>query len=326
LQAIKLVVSTDSSAKADAIQSTLTESGLEQLSLETKVVVCPNRGRNLGPLFLNLWPQFKDGSLLLHLHGKRSRETTLGADWLEQLLTSLLPDAETIRAIRWTFAQDSRLGLLMPQAPDLIRPYLNWGNNYEFANQLALKIQGPLARDAVLVFPAGGMFWVRPQALAPLAACCNSLPDLPPEPLPVDGTSLHAMERLVAHACEASGQTWKMLCPEPAQPSSEPANALSVWEARPEDFQQATALLAARCRQQEEELACTAQNLDHCSKQLETLMESSNTQLKQADEQLRDLMEQVAERDQRLAQMSSSLSWKLTRPLRWLKRRAQAGT
>ena len=46
-------------------------------------------------------------------------------------------------------------------------------------------------------FPVGTMFWARPEALAPLLRLGLNLDDYPDEPLPVDGTILHALERLL---------------------------------------------------------------------------------------------------------------------------------
>jgi len=78
LDNLDLWISTDSSAKADSIEITLQNSSLSKQAVLTQVRVCPNRGRNLGPLLQNLWPEFKDEALVLHLHSKRSIESDLG--------------------------------------------------------------------------------------------------------------------------------------------------------------------------------------------------------------------------------------------------------
>lgn len=321
-----LWVSTDSSAKASAIRNSIQG--------EVQVRVCSNRGRNLGPLLTTLWPELKAYDLLLHLHGKRSVESDLGESWRQELLTTLLPDSATVQQLRQSFARDASLGLVMPQPPELIRPYLNWGANFEMAALLAERLQRPahrpLQRSAVLLFPAGMMFWCRPAALAPLTALCQ---ELPPEPLAVDGTSLHALERLVVHSCEQAQLRWRLLCRQaPAPASSEPAT-LSVWEAQPADYLQATAAMAARLRQEYEQRTCAETNLARCQEQLEQhiaaaseRLSAADSQLREADQQLRALMQQLAERDERLHAIRRSLSWKLTRPLRWLKARVRAGT
>jgi lipopolysaccharide biosynthesis protein len=317
-----LWVSTDSSSKAEAIRNTIKVSPMQAAVQQLEIRVCSNRGRNLGPLLGELWPHLSGYDLLLHLHGKRSVESDLGESWRQDLLATLLPDRSTLQGLRQSFAQNATLGLVMPQPPALIRPYLNWGGNFDMAALLAERLGSKLHRNAVLVFPAGMMFWCRPAALAPLARLCQALPELPPEPLAVDGTSLHALERLVVHGCEQAGFSWRLLCREP---SGKPAE-LSVWKEQPAAYLEATALMAARLRQEHEQRNCAETNLARCSEQLERHITTADAQLRAADAQLRTLLKQVAERDQRLETMARSLSWRLTRPLRWLKRRAPAGT
>ena len=299
-----LWVSTDSSAKASAIRSSIED--------EVRVRVCSNRGRNLGPLLTTLWPELKAYDLLLHLHGKRSVESNLGVSWRQELLTTLLPDSATVQQLRQCFERDNSLGLVMPQPPELIRPYLNWGANFEMAALLAERLQRQLQRSAVLLFPAGMMFWCRPAALEPLRGLCQ---ELPPEPLAVDGTSLHALERLVVHSCEQAQLRWRLLCRQAPAPGSVESATLSVWDAQPAAYLQATAAMAARLRQEYEQRTCAETNLAR-----------SQAQLEDADQQIRSLMQQLAERDERLHAIRRSLSWKLTRPLRWLKGQGPAGT
>ena len=306
---LRLWVSTDSSAKAELIEVALQKSFLSKRAVSTKVRVCANKGRNLGPLLHDFWPELKDEELVLHVHSKRSVESDLGEAWLDQLLQCLLPDSNTLRALRHRFQRDSKLGLVMPQPPGLIRPYLNWGSNFELAQQLAAPLGGHLHRDAVLMFPAGGMFWFKPAALAPLVECLNTMSELPPEPLAVDGSSLHALERLAPHACESSGHHWKLLCHNTPTPATTPAANLSVLVPQTEVYQQATALLAARFRQQDEQLECTSVNLDRCTQQLES-----------ADATIRNLEKTVQELNQT---MTSSRTWRITR---FLKRLVRVGT
>ncbi len=319
LEDLRLLISTDTSAKADSISATLQQSAIAEQTTSIAVRVCPNRGRNLGPLLLHLWPELKQEALFLHLHGKRSRETDLGEAWLEQLLQRLLPDGNTVLALRKQFHNDPTMGLVMPQPPDLIRPYLNWGNNFELARQLAKPMGHPLHRDAVLVFPAGGMFWAKPTALQPLVQCIQQLEELPPEPLPVDGSGLHAIERLVAHACENAGHHWQLFCPEhPGINSSTPSPTqamLSVLKARPDDFQQATAVMAACIRHQDEQLQCTKANLERSTEQLK----SADSQLKEASETIQRLLQSIHERDQQIDLMRPWW-WKLMRMFKKLVR------
>ena len=90
--------------------------------------------------------------------------------------------------------------------------------------------------------------------------------ELPPEPLPRDGSILHAVERLASHACESSGHHWKLLCESTPTPTTRPATKLSVLEAKTDVFMQATYQLARRFRRQEKQLVCANVSLERCTK------------------------------------------------------------
>jgi lipopolysaccharide biosynthesis protein len=49
------------------------------------------------------------------------------------------------------------------------------------------------------------MFWARPRALAPLFGLRLDWGDYPEEPVPIDGTMIHALERLLPFAAGHAG-------------------------------------------------------------------------------------------------------------------------
>jgi lipopolysaccharide biosynthesis protein len=49
------------------------------------------------------------------------------------------------------------------------------------------------------------MFWTRPSALEPLLRLNFDWKDYPEEPAPLDGTTLHAIERLLPFAAREAG-------------------------------------------------------------------------------------------------------------------------
>jgi lipopolysaccharide biosynthesis protein len=54
------------------------------------------------------------------------------------------------------------------------------------------------------------MFWARPQALKPLIDLGLTWDDYPDEPLPIDGTLLHALERLLPFSAAQSGYSYAL--------------------------------------------------------------------------------------------------------------------
>ena len=54
-------------------------------------------------------------------------------------------------------------------------------------------------------FPIGTMFWARSAALKPLFDLKLARDDYPPEPIPYDGTILHAIERLLPFVAQHAG-------------------------------------------------------------------------------------------------------------------------
>ncbi|KZR78354.1 rhamnan synthesis F family protein [Prochlorococcus marinus] len=316
LGSFDLWISTNSTAKAELIKERIHSSLNQAMLKHLNIRICGNRGRNLAPLLIDLWSDLQTYDLLLHLHGKRSLESDLGQPWLEELLNTLLPDSCSVLHLRQTFSNHPSLGLVMPAPPELIRPYLNWGTNFELASQFSQLFapHRPLRRDALLSFPAGMMFWAKPAALMPLAHAMAQINELPPEPLAIDGSSLHALERLVSHSCEQAEHTWKLIHKDKPASHGDLQRNISAWEPQPLALQDGLATLAHKLRQEMERSESAETKLNNCAQQLK----SSNEQLQQADVQLQQADGQLRELSAELHAIKRSLSWKLTRLLRWL--------
>lgn len=71
------------------------------------------------------------------------------------------------------------------------------GKNKGFADELAIKMNLSNIPDHYFNFPVGTMFWARAEAIKPLFELQYSWDMYPEEPLPYDGSVLHAMERLI---------------------------------------------------------------------------------------------------------------------------------
>ncbi len=168
------------------------------------ITLVPNRGRDIAPKLITLAQAHANFDLVLHLHTKDSM-----SGWRRYILKCLAGSPQQAEAVISAFLAKPELGMVGPTYPAPIRAWLNWGNNERIAGAL-MRRMGIDPSDVVgLDFPAGSMFWARPVALRPLFDLKLQTTDFPPEPIGVDGTLGHAIERLFYIACEAAGRSWE---------------------------------------------------------------------------------------------------------------------
>ncbi len=197
-----LLLSTDSQDKV----AMLREATVGYDRGEVLIRVVPNRGRDLGPLLTAYAAEVASQyDIIGHLHAKRSlliADARLGESWREFLWQHLLGDRHPIMDIILDrFVTDENLGLVFAADPHLS----DWDANLAMATDLAdrIGIRGPL--PPFFDFPIGTMFWARAAALKPLLELKLGWDDYPPEPVPYDGTILHALERLLPFAARREG-------------------------------------------------------------------------------------------------------------------------
>jgi glycosyltransferase involved in cell wall biosynthesis len=171
------------------------------------VEIVPNKGRDIGP-FLHLYRTRLHSAYdcIGHVHGKRSLFATwdpkYGDRWRDFLFEHLLgPKLAAMDIILNKFAGDPQLGFVFPEDPVVF----GWDNNRDHAERLCERMGLAITLPPHIDFPIGTMFWARAAALAPLMKLDISWDEYPSEPLPVDGTILHALERLLPSIARAAG-------------------------------------------------------------------------------------------------------------------------
>jgi lipopolysaccharide biosynthesis protein len=262
-----LFVTTNSLEKKEIIGAHLKTHSLGRAARKWEVIQTPDRGRNIGPLLIDIFDRLTEYDCVLHLHSKRSEHW--GSDshaWTESLHENLAGSAELIKVIRSAFNADPKLGLLIPQTSEAIRPWVEWGRNFSIA-KIILQGMGHdlnLHIEAPLIFPVGMMFWFRPSAIAKLSDSCQKLQPLPLEPLPLDGSPLHAIERLVAHSCEASGYRWQLICAEETHDRSQHLDHQpSVLAPLTETYIRASSILGVEMRKLQIEMKNSVQSYEN---------------------------------------------------------------
>jgi lipopolysaccharide biosynthesis protein len=170
-----------------------------------RIELVPNRGRDLGPFLSMMSGATLDGyDLVGHLHTKKSVDVddrSLGQAWYRFLLENLVGGQQGGPML-------DRIATAMTAAdgPDVVFPE----DPYVFGDEANAPMAADLARRAGwnpppphYRFPVGSMFWARPAALLPLMELDLQANDYPQEPLPYDGTILHALERALGLAALA---------------------------------------------------------------------------------------------------------------------------
>jgi glycosyltransferase involved in cell wall biosynthesis len=196
-----LLLSTDDNGKARTLRKATAGYGRGKVSIR----VTPNRGRDIGP-FLGDFAEdiMRDYDIIGHVHGKRSVaiDAAMGERWREFLWQNLIGDLHPMMDIIIDrFAADASAGIVFPSDPHLP----DWDRNRDIAEDLAgrMGIKEPL--PPFFDYPNGTMFWARAVALKPLFDLKLGWSDYPEEPLPNDGTILHALERLLPFAAQHAG-------------------------------------------------------------------------------------------------------------------------
>lgn len=195
-----LLISTDDAAKAQTVRRLLFEH-----AGRVEVRVVPNRGRDIAPLLTGFADVLHAYDVVGHVHGKRSswhENKDVGQVWRGFLWGNLIggPHSMMDRILR-EFEAESQLGLVFPADPHII----GWTKNRALATSLAGRMGYETSLPDAFDFPVGTMFWMRVDALRPLIDLKLSWEDYPPEPLPIDGTILHALERLLPFSARLAG-------------------------------------------------------------------------------------------------------------------------
>lgn len=164
------------------------------------VRVVPNRGRDIAPFLLDFREEILALDLIGHIHTKKSLYSGSEQDqWRRYLLDALLGTREQIGWILGMFQAMPSLGMVYPENYVAVPLWAHtWLSNVEQARELAARLGIGIDTHAYIDYPAGAMFWARTEMLRPLFALDLQRKDFPPEEGQTDGTTQHAVERLLS--------------------------------------------------------------------------------------------------------------------------------
>lgn len=167
------------------------------------VVSYPNHARDVLP-FLKIYGIIKDlgYSAICKIHSKKSTHRSDGAIWRSDIMDKLLGSRSNVFRILELLKGD--IGVVAPHG-HLIDGRQFWGSNSKRVTELAFKFGATSLVVNNFLFPAGTMFWFKPASLVPLMSLGLVDSDFEVEAGQVDGTTAHAVERLIGISCATSG-------------------------------------------------------------------------------------------------------------------------
>ena len=177
-----------------------------------EIEVVENRGRDVGPFIALLERGRLDRyKYICKIHGKKSidgrRKTYMGAMWRRRLLFDLLGAPGAADAAIALFERDPSIGMIGPKVFRLPKKGysedLSWSANRPMTLKIAERMGVPPEKFQ-LDFFGGTMFWVRPEALKPLANL-GLAAEMPYESGRIDGDLPHAVERVLPTSVLAAG-------------------------------------------------------------------------------------------------------------------------
>lgn len=168
------------------------------------IQIVPDRGRDVGPFLITFGEKIVEKyDIIGHLHTKKTLhfDAGFGRRWYLFLMENLLGGQHRMAdTILEKMESDSTIGLVFPDDPYVA----GWFANRTIASELADKLKLEHLPEN-FNFPIGTMFWARTEAIKPLFDLNLGWDDCPFEPLPSDGTILHAIERLFPFVVEKKG-------------------------------------------------------------------------------------------------------------------------
>lgn len=207
------------------------------------ILIVDNHGRDILP-FLEL---VRSGvlfryELVCKLHGKRSGWRVDGEEWRQNLIRGILGNRETVEKILQAFDVDPDLGIVVADG-QVFSGRECWTSNEARLRQFVGRI-GLKPSSFEKNFAGGSIFWIRPLLLRSINALGLGFDDFEPEPIGDDGSTAHAVERLISLVCHDAGmrieQTGNLEIPRPARPDNLPrvhliANYLPQFHPIPEN-------------------------------------------------------------------------------------------
>lgn len=182
-----------------------------------------NKGRDLSTYLIDCASLFDSYDYLCFIHDKKSPQLEnqqLTRDFFRRCVESMLISREYVINLLNAFETHPKFGVaVMPPlnfGPFYTSDYFENPGNHEHLTQILKTLDINVPYDRNPVAPYGDMFWCRTAAIRRLFSRKWTYDDLPDEPVPIDGTILHALERIHPFVAQASGYYTAWVHPDTA--------------------------------------------------------------------------------------------------------------
>ena len=182
------------------------------------VMVMPNHGRDIFPFVHLVNSGVMQGyKAVCKIHAKKSPHLQDGDHWRRHLISGILPQTGAQRLLQ-RFCNDPKAGIWVADGQHYDDPQW-WGSNFERIRTLLQSIEVPVDKKR-LSFPAGSMYWIKPQLLDLLRGLQLTVNSFDLEKGQTDGTLAHCLERALGMMVDAAGlqirQTSQLAKAQPA--------------------------------------------------------------------------------------------------------------
>lgn len=179
-----------------------------------QVVMIGDRGREIRGLLIESRLVFQEYEYVCFVHDKKTtgnlKNVLLGQKYMEQLWENTLKSRDYIYGCLSLLEENKNLGLLVPPPPyhdiNLGGGGNYWMKDYILTKSLAKRLNLTCKMsENISPITLGTTFWCRTDALRPLYEHCFEEEDFPPEPVAMDGTLNHAIERIFSFVAQSLG-------------------------------------------------------------------------------------------------------------------------
>lgn len=180
----------------------------------TIIISKENRGRDVSALLIEARKVFNEYEYVGFCHDKQTTggigADIIGDDFNDLIFENIIGSSNYVRGIITLFEQNKELGLLAP--PEIMHSHYfsfigkEWSNNYDNVKMLCKNLGiDVLIEECEVPYILGTAFWCKSRALKKLINFKWEYSDFPPEPLDLDGTLNHSIERVILYVVQDAG-------------------------------------------------------------------------------------------------------------------------